>query len=380
MFGSKAADDEDAALTGGFPPTSASLETVPPATSEGRDLGETPPPPPVALASESPAETVVALDVLLADPTVTAILIGAGARLQIERGGKLEPPTAIGDANVVAETVWQIANTAVPPPAADNPVVDVRLPDGTRVTALFPPVTTGSVLAAIRKSTVPELTLGEVAGSSDVEKILVAALASRRNMLLSGDGPALTALAGALAAAFPPDRRVVSIGTAVRSRPGWMELGPGSEPGALVRAAIAFRPDYMLVADAGGAELPELLLAAARGQEGMIASVAARSASEALGRLRAFSIGALGVAGFSAFVTSTVDLIVLAGTTADGGVRILEIAEPVAEGETLVPAFVARRPENNRAATTLEVAGVSTRLADSIAASGDSLPTHLVRR
>jgi pilus assembly protein CpaF len=280
----------------------------------------------------------------------------------------------------VAETVWQIANTAVPAPPADNPVVDVRLPDGTRVTALFPPITSGSVCAAIRKSTLPDLAFAEMAGNGDVEKILGAAVASRRNLLLAGDGPALSAMAGALAGAFPTDRRIVSIGTAVKSRPGWIELSPGMDPAGLVRAAVAFRAEHILIADAGGAELPEFLLAAARGQEGLIASIGARSAAEALGRLRALSVGTLGTAGFTGLVTNTIDLIILAGSAAAGsGVRILEIAEPSAEGDNLVPVFVARRSDGNRASATLDVAGVSTRLAGAIAAVGDSLPAHLVR-
>ena len=323
----------------------------------------------------------VSLESLLGDPEVTSILVSVGGGIQIDRGGAIESVPAVGDGTGIAETVWQIANTAVPPPPSDNPVVDVRLPDGTRVTALFPPITGGSVCAAIRKAAPPALSLAEIAGSGDVEAIVRAALASRRNLLLAGEISAVSTLLAALADALPAERRVVSIGMGARSRPGWIELGLGLDPAALARAAVAFRADHLVFADAGGVELPDLLIGAARGQEGVIACMPARSAAEALVRLRAFTVGALGAPGFAALVSSTLDLIVLAGAVSPaGGVRILEIAEIQADGETLVPTSVARRPGGARSFTSLEVPGVSSKLAAQISASADGLPEHLVRR
>ncbi|MES1165022.1 MAG: hypothetical protein ABUR63_04650, partial [Verrucomicrobiota bacterium] len=267
----------------------------------------------------------------------------------------------------------------LPPPAADNPVVDVRLLDGTRVTALFPPIAAASVTATIRKAGAAEVPLADAAGSGDVEKILSAAVASRRNLLLCGDAPAISALAGALAATFPAERRVVSVGTGVKSHPGWIDLANAGDPAGLVRAAAAFRADHLLVAEAGGAEWPELLLAAARGQEGIIGALAARSAAEALTRLRAFCVQAIGGPALPALVASTIDMVVLAGTTSTGAVRVLEIAEPNADGDALTSSFIARRSEN-RTTTTLDVSGVSSRLASAIAVAADTLPDHLIRR
>jgi Flp pilus assembly CpaF family ATPase len=285
----------------------------------------------------------------------------------------------LGDRGAVAEAVWLIANTANPPPAGDNPIVDVRLPDGTHVTALFPPVTTAPVCAVIRKATASEVPLADVAGSADVEKILTAALASRRNLLLAGDPYAVTTLAGALAGAFPAERRIVSIGAGAKSRPGWTELAPSGDPATLIRAALAFRAQHVLIGDLGGAELPDVLLAVARGQDGVIVSIAARSAAEALSRLRAFSLGALGAAAFPVLVTATIDLVVFA-TTTPTGVRIAEIAEPAIEGDALVPVFVAKRSETDRSSPSLNVTGVSTRLAAAIAVAGDGLAPHLIRQ
>ena len=117
----------------------------------------------------------------------------------------------------------------------------------------------------------------------------------------------------------------------------------------------------------------------ARGQEGVVGCIGARSATEALGRLRAFSIEAIGATAFSTLVSSTVDLIVFAAGT-PSGVRVVEIAEIAQEGDGLVPSFVAKRPDNNRTSLTLDVPGVSMRLGAAIAVAGDGLPPHLIRQ
>jgi hypothetical protein len=78
-------------------------------------------------------------------------------------------------------------------------------------------------------------------------------------------------------------------------------------------------------------------------------------------------------------VLTAIDLVVYAASTPQG-VRVLEIAEPALEGAELIPTFVARRPEKNRATQTLDVVGVSMRLAAAIAVAGDGLPSHLLRQ
>jgi pilus assembly protein CpaF len=382
VFGSRAASDEDAGPEAGF---GADAEPGRAAASDGAgDVDRLAPTPASAAAAHAlahePGPAPISLDTLMADASITAIVIGAGANAEVERGGKLESIGSIGDGNLVAEAVWQLANTAVPPPAADNPIVDVRLLDGTRVTALFPPVTPASVCAVIRRPTVVEVSLADIAGNGDVEKIIGGAVSSRRNLLVAGDAPALAAMTSALGSAFGADHHVVSIGAGARTRAHWTDLGATGDPASLVRAAVAFRADHLLVAEAGGAELPELLLAAAKGQNGVIASIAARSASEALERLRAFSIGALGPQAFAPMVASTIDLIVLVESSPAGGARVVEIAEPVNDASGLHLAQVARRPETDRASGNLEIAGVSERLAGAIATHAEGLPSHLVRR
>ena len=194
-------------------PTRAPISVVaaaPVASAEPAPESRTPPPasaPPAPRRSDrherldSPSRQTSAsanltLENLLDDATVTAIIVTPGAPVEIERDGKLEAIGEIGDRNMVAESLWQLANTATPPPPADNPVVEVRLPDGSRLTALFPPMTSAPVCATIRKAAVREVALGEIAGGADVETLLTAALASRRNILVAGDAHAAGARSG----------------------------------------------------------------------------------------------------------------------------------------------------------------------------------------
>jgi pilus assembly protein CpaF len=374
MFGTAPAMDEDAVAPGEGP--AAGLDDAALARSPSEIVEA---PADSAPGDEADQVALPTLEGLLLDAGVTAIIIAPTGTVQVERTGLWESIATLGDGTSLAERVWQLANTAVPPPPSDNPVVDVRLPDGTRVTALFPPITPLSVCAAIRKSTVPELSLAEVSGHGDVERILTAALASRRNILLAGDRPALGALAGAMAGAIPAESQVLSIGAGTRYRPGWIELAPGGEPSALIRAASAFRADHLLVADPEGGDLPDLLLAAARGQGGIVAAVSARSASEALTRLRAFSVGVVGAEAFVPLVASTIDLVVFAAMDRGGRVRVVEVVEPVGHGAELTASVVARRGNLGHSEPAWDLRGVSSRLGEAIAVASDALPAHLVR-
>lgn len=374
MFGTAPAVDEDAVSPADGPVAGLEDAALARSPSEVVDAPAEPAP-----GDEAGQVALPTLEGLLLDAGVTAIIIAPNGTVQVERTGLWESIAGLGDGTSLAERVWQLANTAVPPPPSENPVVDVRLPDGTRVTALFPPITPLSVCAAIRKSTVPELSLAEVSGHGDVERILTAALASRRNILLAGDRPALGALAGAMAGAIPAESQVLSIGAGTRYRPGWIELAPGGEPAALIRAASAFRADHLLVADPEGGDLPDLLLVAARGQGGIVAAVSARSVSEALTRLRAFSVGVVGAEAFVPLVASTIDLVVFAAMDRGGRVRVVEVVEPVGHGAELTSSVVARRGNLGHSEPAWDLRGISSRLGEAIAVASDPLPAHLVR-
>jgi len=153
-----------------------------------------------------------------------------------------------------------------------------------------------------------------------------------------------------------------------------------------VRVASAFRADHLLVADAVGPEVTDLLLAAARGQEGMLLVVPARSAAEGLARLEALAAPGLGAgtAAVAPLACSTIDLVVHVVANADGGARIVEIAEPRTDaGRLAAESAISWRSDSGRrggGAGKLQVTGISARLGAALAAVGQSLPSNLVRR
>jgi Flp pilus assembly CpaF family ATPase len=173
----------------------------------------------------------------------------------------------------------------------------------------------------------------------------------------------------------------VSIGGfAARARNGWTDLQPTSDVASLVRVATSFRAEHLLVADALGPEISDLLLAAARGQEGLIVGLPARTVAEGLARAEALAGGAAG----APLLASTIDLVVHVVANADGTARIVDIAEPKSEGGRVSSDLVASwRSDSGRrgdGAGKLQVTGVSARLGAALGAAGQSLPSNLVRR
>jgi pilus assembly protein CpaF len=327
-----------------------------------------------------------AFEALLADTAVTQILLTGPDAALVDRGAGLALHTdSLGDPNAVADALWRYANTAYPPPPPDNPVVDVRLPDGTRVSAIFPPASPAGVVASIRRPGLPERALADLVpgGNRDVQTLLDALVGARRNVLLTGDVAALPAALGAVARAVPADRRVVAIGAAARARMGWTDLAPTADMAALVRAAAALRPDHLVVGELAGPEAAELVLTATRGGEGLVAALPGRSAGEVLGRLCALAAPGLGGAASAAsLVASAFDVVIQLLATGDGGARIVELAEPRAAGAEVVAdvglSLHSDGSKRDPAAGRLQGRGVSARLAAALASAGHPVPGALV--
>jgi Flp pilus assembly CpaF family ATPase len=245
-------------------------------------------------------------------------------------------------------------------------------------------------VGSIRRPVTGERTLADLVPPSakDVQTLLEAAIAGQRNVVLTGDASAIASLAGALSALIPAERRVVSIGVgAAGVRAGWTDLQPGADLAALVRVAASFRADHLVVADAVGPEVADLLLAAARGQEGLLVAVPARTVAEGLARVEALAANlnfGAGVSSVAPLVCSTIDLAVHVVANADGSARVVDVAEPKLDANRVAAdAVIAWRSDSGRrgaGAGKLQVTGVSARLAAALSAVGHSLPSSLVRR
>jgi hypothetical protein len=179
---------------------------------------------------------------------------------------------------------------------------------------------------------------------------------------------------------------VGSIGPpAARARAGWTDLQPTGELAALVRVAAAFRADHLIVGDAAGPEVSELLLAAARGQEGLLVAVPARTAAEGLARVEALAAPlSAGGATVAPLVCSTIDLVVHVVANADGSARVVDVAEPKLEaGHASAEVVASWRSDGGRRGSgpgKLTTTGVSAKLSGALSSAGQSLPPALVRR
>jgi pilus assembly protein CpaF len=342
------------------------------------------------VATGTDVASAAAFDALVADPAVTQILITGPGAVLVDRGSGLAlHPSSLGDPNAVADALWRLANTAFPPPAPDNPVVDVRLADGTRVSAAFPPAAPAGVVASIRKPVLVARAIADLipGGSKDALTLFESAIAAHRNLLVTGDATALAQALGALSAAIPANRRVVAIGAAPpRTRAGWVDLAPGADMSGLLRVAATLGPEHLLLGEVFGPEIGELLLVAVRGQDGLIAALAGRSPADTLARLLALASVGLGApASAAAFlVASAFDLVVQVVTASDGSARIVEVVEPRVDGAAIATSVVlAYYGEGGRrevGAGRLQGRGVSPALGAAFAAAGSPLPPALVSK
>jgi pilus assembly protein CpaF len=338
------------------------------------------------LVSVGDAGVAPGFEALLNDAAVTQILLTGPDAALVDRGSGLALHSqSLGDPNAVADSLWRYANTAYPPPPPDNPVVDVRLPDGTRVLAIFPPAAPAGVVASVRRAGLPDRALADLVpgGSRDVQTLLEGLVNARRNVVLTGDAAAVPSALGAFARAVPADRRVVAIGAGARARMGWTDLAPTPDMPGLIRVAAALRPDHLVIGEIIGPELGELVLVATRGGEGLILAMPGRTPAEVLGRITALAAPSLGGAVSAAsLVAGAFDVCVHLVQTAEGHARIVEVSEPRANGvEVVADVALALYNEGSKrdlGSGRLAGRGVSGRLGAAMAAAGSPLPSAVV--
>lgn len=296
------------------------------------------------------------LEDLMADPSVTEIMVNGPGRCWVERAGRLEPVPVTLD----AEGILRIVERVVAPLGLRldraSPLVDARLPDGSRLHAVGPPLALDGPYVTIRRfgdDAVPVEAFG-VRGAAAA--YLQRVVEGGHNVLVSGGTSAgKTTLLGALSAWIPAGERVVTIEETAELalRPAHvvrLEARPANSEGAgavtvrdLVRTALRMRPDRLVIGEVRGAEAFDLLLALNTGHAGSLCTVHANSGADALGRIE--TLATLAGAGIPAptlraQVQAAVDVVV---HTARVGLerRVVGIGEMGGSPEApqLVPVF-----------------------------------------
>jgi pilus assembly protein CpaF len=286
------------------------------------------------------------LEPLLADPSVTEVMVNGPDRVWIERGGRLERVAVPIDAATITHLIERVVGPLGLRVDRSSPLVDARLPDGSRVNAVVPPLAVDGPCLTIRRFGARTISLAS-ACPPGVAPLLAWAVRARLNILVSGGtGAGKTTLLNALAAEIPAGERVVTVEDAAELRlPGEhvvrLEARPANADGAgavavrdLVRNALRMRPDRIVVGEVRGAEALDMLQAMNTGHEGSLSTCHANSPADALRRLETMVLGgsvALPLAAVREQVDAALDLVVQVARRPDGSRGVVEVAELTAD-------------------------------------------------
>ncbi|MFB6948061.1 TadA family conjugal transfer-associated ATPase [Streptomyces niveus] len=277
--------------------------------AQGRLLGDTEV---LGAAEELRCELVGTgpLELLLADPSVTDVLVSGPDRVWVDRGGGLElTEVSFADASAVRRLAQRLAAVAGRRLDDARPWVDARLPDGTRMHAVLPPVAVGSTYLSLRVVRPRAFSLAELTAAGTVppggERVLRALIEARVSFLISGGtGTGKTTLLSTMLGLVGERERIVLAEDSAELRPDHphvvrLEGRPANQEGAgevsledLVRQALRMRPDRLVVGEVRGAEVTTLLAALNTGHEGGCGTVHANTAADVPARLEALGTAA----------------------------------------------------------------------------------------
>ncbi|WP_274561037.1 TadA family conjugal transfer-associated ATPase [Streptomyces spiramyceticus] len=250
------------------------------------------------------------LEPLLADPSVTDVLVSAPDRVWVDRGGGLElTRVSFPDAAAVRRLAQRLAAVAGRRLDDARPWVDARLPDGTRMHAVLPPVAVGSTCLSLRVVRPKAFSLEELVAAGTVppggDRVLRALIEARLSYLISGGtGTGKTTLLSTLLGLVGERERIVLAEDSAELKPDHphvvrLESRPANQEGAgqvtlqdLVRQALRMRPDRLVVGEVRGAEVAVLLAALNTGHEGGCGTVHANAAADVPARLEALGAAA----------------------------------------------------------------------------------------
>jgi pilus assembly protein CpaF len=272
---------------------------------------------------------------LLDSEDATAAFFSGTQSVEVERKGRREPGVvASADLASLPDHLRRLAAKGVPRPEPDASVIDTTLADGTRITALFPPLC-DRLRASIRRPNVGHKTLDELVTdgglSPEMQQVLEACVGTRQNLLIAGDRASCDLLLGTLAWSLDRVARVVVLAETITppaSASAWLKLPVAARVPDLVAAAVALRPDYVVADAAASMLLGDLLRECARGQNGALTALIARSSNDALYRLRVMGATYGSSSTPNDLLGSSLDVLVHAVTLTDGSLRVMEVAEP----------------------------------------------------
>jgi pilus assembly protein CpaF len=295
---------------------------------------------------------------LMKDPTITDILINGHHTVYVERNGLLEPvPVSFTDERHLLHIIQRIVGQTNRRVDETSPMVDSRLPDGSRINAIIPPLALDGSLVSIRRFGGRPIQAKDLVVKKSIAlemvDFLAACVRARLNILVSGGtGSGKTTLMNVLSAFIPNDERVITIEDAAelklqQTHVGRLETRPNNAEGVgevttrdLVRNALRMRPDRIIVGECRGPEALDMLQAMNTGHEGSMTTVHANDTRDALGRLEIM----VGMSGFDLpiwvirrQIAAAVHVIVQVSRLLGGARKVVKISEVTGiEGENFV--------------------------------------------
>jgi pilus assembly protein CpaF len=347
------------------------------------------------------------LEPLMKDPTVSDILINGHNTVYVERQGQLErAPVSFTDERHLLQIIQRIVGQAGRRVDETSPMVDSRLPDGSRINAIIPPLALDGALVSIRRFGVKPILAADLVAKHSIAlemmDFLAACVRARLNILISGGtGSGKTTLLNALSGFIPPEERVVTLEDAAELRlqqphVGRLETRPNNAEGVgeitmrdLVRNALRMRPDRIVVGECRGAEALDMLQAMNTGHEGSLTTVHANDTREALNRLEIM----VGMAGFELpiwvirrQIASAIHLVVQVSRLLGGTRKIIKISEVTGmEGDNFVmqDLFVFKQTGvdgRRKAQGHFHATGVRPHCLERLTALGVGLPPEMFER
>jgi pilus assembly protein CpaF len=349
------------------------------------------------------------LEPFLHDDSVTEVMINGPDSIYIERAGKLEPTSAtfLDDAHLM-RIIDKIVSTVGRRVDESSPMVDARLPDGSRVNAIIPPLALRGPTLTIRKFSRDPYTMDDLINFGSISpkaaQFLSACVHGKLNILISGGtGTGKTTTLNAMSAFIPNAERIVTIEDAaelqlqqqhvitLEARPPNIEGEGEVRIRELVRNSLRMRPDRIIVGEVRGPETLDMLQAMNTGHEGSLTTIHANSPRDALSRLETLVMTAgveLPHRAIREQIASAFDLLIQISRLVDGSRRLTHVSEVLgmeSDVITLQDVFVARPPDEETQAASngstklldeLNCTGLKPHFLEKMAANGVVLPPN----
>jgi pilus assembly protein CpaF len=344
------------------------------------------------------------LEILLKDPTISDIMINGPHMTYIERRGKIEKAEVkFRDNDHLLQIIDRIVSKVGRRVDETSPMVDARLPDGSRVNAIIPPLALDGPTVSIRRFGATPLRLEDLlnykAFSPEMAMLMEAAIKARLNILISGGtGCGKTTLLNTLSSFIPNDERVITIEDAaelqlqqehvvrLETRPPNIEGKGAVTTRDLVRNALRMRPERIIIGECRGAEALDMLQAMNTGHSGSMTTLHANAPREGLSRLETMIMMGgfeLPIKAMRQQIASAVDIIIQANRLQGGPRKITCVAEVLnMEQDVIIMQDIFRYrqlgiDQNGRAYGQFESTGVRPTFVPRLEQKGIKLPSNL---